>query len=238
MNTFLIQTINGEIVHDFSFELLRSIEWNNWFMNETIYDYLTTEEIGRRNVEENLVPVGTVEFVHEYIDRKYSTTEPEPLNIPVELRTKEFLKRNVVYINCKGLITENDMFIKSTTKVKGYTNIQKDFKDIPSDLYMVSDLINIDSEYRCFVYNNELVGLQNYSGDFTIFPDVGQIKKMILAFKNSPPAYTLDVGVNKVDGTFIIELHNFYSCGLYGFSDHDVLPKMFIKTYEYMIKGI
>ena len=92
--------------------------------------------------------------------------------------------------------------------------------------YQISELIDIDSEWRCFVYNNELVGLQNYIGDFTLFPSIDAIKHMIKEYISSPVAYTLDVGVNK-DNTFVIEVHDFFSCGLYGFFNHKVLPFMF-----------
>ena len=99
---------------------------------------------------------------------------------------------------------------------------------------MVSEYIDIDSEWRAFVFNNELVGLHNYSGDFTIFPDVKLIKIMIKDF-NYNGAYTLDIGVN-LKGTFIIECHDFFSCGLYGFEDYKLLPKMFISTWNKLIK--
>ena len=46
----------------------------------------------------------------------------------------------------------------------------------------------------------------------------------------APVAYTLDIGVKWKEGgneTFVIECHDFYSCGLYGFSDLNKLPFMF-----------
>ena len=50
---------------------------------------------------------------------------------------------------------------------------------------------------------------------------------MIETYKpEAPVAYTLDIGVEKYRGTFIIECHRFFSCGLYGFSDHRRYPKM------------
>ena len=74
-----------------------------------------------------------------------------------------------------------------------------------------------------------------YSGEFNIFPDVAEINKMISAYTEAPPAYTIDVGVNTKGETVIIECHNFFSCGLYGFSDYRYLLDMFLKAYNWQI---
>ena len=41
---FLIQTINNEIIHNFSRELIESIKFNNWFYNTSEYEYITTSK--------------------------------------------------------------------------------------------------------------------------------------------------------------------------------------------------
>ena len=87
-------------------------------------------------------------------------------------------------------------------------------------------LIDIESEWRCFVYNEKLVGLQNYSGDFTLFPDVEFIEEIINDYKGSPRAYTLDIGINK-NGIFLVEIHEFFATGVYGWSNHQLIPLMF-----------
>ena len=43
---------------------------------------------------------------------------------------------------------------------------------------------------------------------------------MVRAFANAPKAYTLDVAVLRNGQTAVIEVHNFISCGLYGFTNH------------------
>ena len=73
------------------------------------------------------------------------------------------------------------------------------------------------------------------TGDFTIFPNIDKINKMI--FKSAPVAYTLDVAI--CDGaTVVIEVHDFFSCGLYGFSDLKILPYMFSQWYYEYIRKI
>ena len=72
------------------------------------------------------------------------------------------------------------------------------------------------------------MGLSNYSGDFTKFPDVRKIEEMIKEYSdhNAPIAYTLDVAVESDYTTAPIEVHDFFSCGLYGFRDWRLYPIM------------
>lgn len=87
------------------------------------------------------------------------------------------------------------------------------------------------------MYNNKLVGLQNYSGEFDIFPNVNKIKEMISVYNSQPVAYTLDVAITEGNDTVIIEVHDFFSCGLYGFSDHKILPYMFSNWFYSFIRN-
>lgn len=238
MGNFLIQTINGKIKHDFNFHLIQSIEYNNWFYNKTLYEYTLSETAEKGS---NFIPVGTLEFVFEYTEKYHGIKKEKikPINVPKELSFQiPFMKRKGWEMEKKEIpigIHAEKLFIKSATKYKGYTDIIKSLENVPDDYYFVTEAIEIESEWRVFVHRGEMVGLQNYSGDFASFPDVSQIKYMIEAYKSSPVSYTLDVGINN-EGTFIIEVHPFVSCGLYGFSDYKILPNMFIEGYKYFIK--
>jgi ATP-grasp domain, R2K clade family 2 len=138
--------------------------------------------------------------------------------------------------------SDGEFFIKSNDRIKGYSTFVGVANglyfpfDIPDGNYQISEKINIDSEWRAFVYDGKLVGLQNYSGDFTRFPDIRTIKGMIEMYKSSPIAYTLDIGINDDSGTFVIECHDFFSVGLYGFADYKRLPHMFYQWFQEYIK--
>lgn len=217
---FLIQTINGKVKHDFSFTLLESIEYQNWLRNDNSFGVCFTDE----HIMPNYIPVGSVEFVSNYLSQYYGLT-PKPINIPIELIDKKWTGRNVINGTEKDIIGEK--FVKSNDKIKSFTKI---CKSAPEGNYQISDLIDIQSEWRAFVYGGELVGLQNYSGEFDAFPNVDKVKAMINAFKTQPIAYTLDVAISNMD-TVVIEVHDFFSCGLYGFSEHKILPFMFSKWF-------
>lgn len=217
---FLIQTINGKVKHDFSFTLLESIDFQNWLRNDKSFKVCFTDE----PIMPNYIPIGSVEFVSKYINDYYGIT-PKPKNIPLELIGKNWTGRAVINGTEKDIIGEK--FVKSNDKIKSFTEI---CKSAPEGNYQISDLINIESEWRAFVYEGKLVGLQNYSGEFDIFPNVDKIKAMINVYKTQPIAFTLDVAISNND-TVIIEVHDFFSCGLYGFAEHKILPFMFSKWF-------
>lgn len=223
---FLIQTIDGGIKHDFSFTLLQAIDFHKWIGNDI------KVRLSNGYMPSNYIPIGSVEFVSEYILKFYGVVV-RPINIPIELIGQEFCGRNV--INGTNLDIDGLKFVKSNDGIKSFTKI---CEYAPDGNYQISDLIDIQSEYRCFVYKQKLVGINNYSGDFTIFPDIEKINKMIDSFKSAPVAYTLDVAICN-GNTVIIEVHDFFSCGLYGFSDLKILPYMFSQWfYEYTRKII
>jgi len=235
VKTFLIQTIDGKVKHDFSFYLLEAIEYQNWYYNEKKYNFIFSDTIEK----ENCIPIGTVEFVLSYLNKFHGIRNVKPINIPIELMKPVFLKRQVDIINTEKTplsIKDKPLFVKDNLKIKGFADIITDGSKLKGD-FLVSELIDIDSEWRAFVYDKRLVGLQNYSGDFTFFPDVNLIKDMIKNYTNCPPAYTLDVGLNEKDGTFLIEIHNFFSCGLYGFNDCRILPQMFVRSFNYILQS-
>ena len=113
-----------------------------------------------------------------------------------------------------------------------------DQNKIPNGNYQISEYIDIVSEYRCFIYNDKIVGIQYYSGEFEVFPDVSRLYDFIEKYNydygegNAPQAYTLDILVDFEGNTYVMECHEFFSCGLYGFSDYMVLPYMFVRTFN------
>jgi hypothetical protein len=222
---FLIQTIDGKVKHDFSFTLLESIEYQNWIRNNKTFEVHFTDE----QTMPNVIPIGSVEFVNKYLNDYYGLM-PKPKNIPIELLSKNWTGRNIINGTEKDIVGEK--FVKSNDYIKSFTEI---CKEAPEGNYQISDIIEIESEWRAFIFEGKLVGLQNYSGEFDIFPNVDKIKAMINAYKSQPIAFTLDVAICG-DETVIIEVHDFFSCGLYGFSEHKILPFMFSKWFNEFIK--
>ncbi|MFW6247159.1 MAG: ATP-grasp domain-containing protein, partial [bacterium] len=204
---FLIETdINNNVVHDFSFELIKAIDFQNWLNYNLEYDliefkYLNDRKIIQNGLLKNLfVPVGSVEFVLHYIRVYYPHVQIKPKNVPELLF--EFAGRKIYNVDANDVVLSelNYHFIKSNDVIKSQINGHAKYitQHLPDGNYQVSEIVTILSEWRCFVYSNKLVGLQNYLGDFTLFPNVELINQMIEKYKTEAPiAYTLDVGVDE-----------------------------------------
>lgn len=241
IKTFLIQTINGEVTHDFSFHLIESIKYNNWFQNEQIYTYSFADDYKNVNKNDikNMIPIGSVEFVLGFLKHIHNIENIRPLNIPQALMKTEYLKRWAKIIKTNSIVTntgDTPIFVKDNTKIKGFCDIIPKNYTYPTGEWLVSEVVDIESEWRCFVFYDQLMGLQNYSGNFALFPNVKLIKEMINDYQGKNTCYTLDVGVNYSEGTFILECHDCFSVGLYGFADYTVLPRMFIVTWNKLIR--
>lgn len=222
---FLIQTIEGEIKYDFSFSLIQSINYQKWLKRDDI-DFLFTD----KKLYPDYIPIGSVEFVINYLNKHYNLI-PKPKNIPKELLDYKWTNRYVFNGTDKDITDKK--FIKSNDSIKGFTEISK---NAPPGNYQISDIIDIKSEWRCFIYKGKLVGLQNYSGEFDTFPNVNKIKSIIKNYKSQPVAFTLDVGITEKNETSIIEVHDFFSVGLYGFSNYNILPFMFSRWFYSFLK--
>lgn len=246
---FLIQTVNNVIVHDFAFTLIEAIKYSQWRKLDMTYE-LTDEFLfdlddscDKKTYYKSFCPIGTVEFVVNFIKYVYGIEYvPKPINIPTCLMPLEYTKRlvsiyehnqeNEVPELYRGYNFYKDMEIVKS-EVNGWYKLPMYKHTLPNGKYLVSEKIDMICEYRCFVYNNQLRGIQYYSGDFTQFLDVAFVKRCMKTYEQDAPiAYTLDVGVNDHDGTFVIEVHDFWSCGLYGFSDLSVLPYMFYRWFK------
>lgn len=232
MKTFLIQKIDGKVVHDFAFHLIEGVRYQNWIQNQTTYEIIYDESVHHPNC----IPIGSLEFVFQYIETHYGipSSQIRPINIPNELMEECYTKRKVQVLKKEDIVVTEPLFVKSADAYKNFTEIVEKKEDVPSGTFFVSEVVDITSEWRSFVFQNQLVGLQSYAGDFTAFPNVDEIQRMIKAYQDAPISYTLDVGVNE-RGTFVMEVHPFVSCGLYGFRDYRVLPIMCQTGFWHMV---
>jgi hypothetical protein len=235
MAKFLAQTVNGQVKHDFVFGLIEAVEYQNWY-NAGTHELDLCDNVLDSDYE-GYIPVGTIQFVQKFLSVYHNVDKIRPINIPVELSHRSFVKRYIEYTNKQELhFGGESLFVKSIDALKGFAEIVNDLSRVPDVNLMTSEVIDIQSEWRAFVFRGKLVGLQNYSGDFVNFPDIEFINNCIGSYQNCPPSYTLDVGVNETNGTFVIEVHNFYSCGLYGFSENKILPQMFASSFVHLVQ--
>lgn len=182
------------------------------------------------------IPIGTVQFVGKWLET-LGAADPKmtPLEVPAALSA--YLGRE--YFVSKGTdipaecLDGSKWFVKDAGQLKKWNSNLYDDRDLscfiePDELYVVSQRVPLVSEWRVFVFEDEIVGCENYSGELLAFPDGKRLEEMATTYAADlhPSAYTLDVGVLKDGTTIPIEIHPFVACGLYGFND-SVLLNMF-----------
>lgn len=244
---FIIQKIDGDIKFDFQLELINSIDAHNFYHPDDKIQIKYGEFLEKIDNPEEFCPIGSVEYVLNFFKIHFGDESiPRPINVPYKLMDYTFTKRYIDNITIDDNFKEThksfdiDLYVKSNDVIKSSDNgvYRGGFKNIPNGNYQVSKLLPyFKSEFRCFVYEKELLDIRRYSGDYSILPDFDKIKGMITVYSNSPHAYTLDVGVTENGETVVIEVHDFFSCGLYGFLRTDKLPYMFWRWYYYYVKN-
>ena len=236
MSHFILQTIKGTIEHDFVFHLKKSLDYLNWISPQGVHTY---EFSDTPITKKNSYPIGDVPFVldHLKLNNELNFDKRKPINIPISLRDVKFTQRNIVVSPSSLNPFDTNSFVKSNIWYKAFNELIEpgEFVQHKDSEYFFSEEIDIDSEWRVFILNQQIVGLQRYSGDFLAFPDVDFIHNVISNYQNAPGSYTVDIGINK-NSNFLVEIHPFVSCGLYGFADYKILPEMFIEGIKYLKK--
>lgn len=203
----------------------------------------------------NYCPVGTIEFVRTFFSEVFGISEmdalPNPINVPIELMDDEFSGREMFIDRVENnRLPENDAssgryFVKSMRTIKSPSNgmIMVSGNRVPLNdgLYQFSRLIDFESEWRFFIVKNVVTGkydidyFSNYSGNPLLVPDLKAVQKMIDQIAHyDDDALTLDVGiVNTTDGykTYVVECHQIFSCGLYGYSNPQRYPIFLWRWY-------
>lgn len=140
-------------------------------------------------------------------------------------------------------------FVKNVSKLKEFNSSAYEGRipapsTLPAGTYLLSEWIDIRSEFRVFVYRDKILAVQNYLGFPLVFPDADKLVKMVEKYRGDdgwPEAYTMDVAVlcqkDQLAETVILEIHPFVSCGLYGFN-HPLIPDMLEAGVQYYIKSV
>jgi len=222
MITFLIQPEQGTnqpIAFDLVFHLLQALKFQKWKNGESSFEYNVGEDINEMGLQyRDVVPIGSTEFVTNFI-RKHYGKKTAPRNVPECLF--HYAKRNIF---------NGSFYVKSNERIKHSANT------LLENMQYSEFVDDIKCEWRAFVFNGQLLDIVKYSGELDYYPDLTCVKQMIKDFINPPPAYTIDVGISKSRGTLLIEAHDFFSCGLYGFEQYDKLPFMLSQTFFYLVR--
>lgn len=208
------------------------------------YQEMNIEQLRNKNIiKDGLVPIGTIEFVTEYLNRTEGFIKENPIEIPVYLRTEEFLKRKYSIVSFDDIPKDTQYFIKNVSTLKSMAQVTS-FETLTglseedkTSLYQVSEPIDIKSEYRVYVIGHEIQNIVNYNGDCTLFPDIRLLTKAIQLIKYNEQylrSYTIDIMISN-RGTSLIEIHNFTSVGLYSTLWSESLIYAYKHGIEYLL---
>lgn len=225
MSKFLLQSDALEIEELIVREQLEKTKLIHEYKEIKINDLDTIQE-------KDYIPIGTIQFVEKYLG-----IHEAPIEIPKYLQTEEFLKREYKIVKGKDLPRVGRYFVKNASKLKDFsvnTDMQYflseemiDYKPTSkldntlciksTDNFVVSEEVNILSEYRVYVFNNEIIAISHYNGNPLLFPDTKLLEKVVMLISYHEKylkSYTIDVMITE-KGTSLIEIHNFTSVGFY-----------------------
>ena len=81
----------------------------------------------------------------------------------------------------------------------------------------ISSVLDIATEYRCFVLEQEILDVRQYKGDWSKAPSRQVVESAVKDMAGGAPvAYTLDFGVLRTGETILIEMNDSYAVGHYG----------------------
>lgn len=210
-------------------------------------DIYLFEDIEEVPVSPYTILVGSIENTNVFLG-KLGLPPKKALNIPPELDYDWYLQRKV-WITTMGEFKKDPtipIFVKPAGRAKEFVagvvtrmdSKQFFFNKIKDDCpVLVSEVVDIISEYRCYVIEGELKGIKHYMGDFRVFPDVPIIEQAIREYKSAPAGYSIDFGVLRNGRTVLIECNDGFSLGNYGLSD-SVYVKLLSKRWLQMMKEI
>lgn len=240
---FLLQTMYGKI-NDVEVFNARDLIQNSRTLNSyLLMDY--TELKKTNNDYSDWIPIGTLEFVRTWLKKYKGIEEMKPIEVPEILREEKYLGRSYDIVSFEDLELKGYKFIKDIDKLKQFSftgdlgNLDKNDESIfISQNYLISNVVDIMSEYRVFVSDMSIKAIQFYDGDCTVFPNVSLLREMIGKYyliQDRPKSYTMDIAVLKNGRTIILEVHPVVSVGIYGYSSSELL-NMYKNGIEYYCK--
>lgn len=246
-------------IEELRYELDNSSE-HNYIIAKSNFFNKTHRDLNLKNA----IPVGTIEFVQTYLAAVHGIQTMHPIEVPKALRLPKFLLRDYQILKANDIpqnvmkFVKNASVLKQPTIIGNTNNLPEDFlkRDInitiagttinePGHLYQVSDILDIQAEYRVIVMNHKIIGIQFYDGICTVMPnekDITKIQEMVLRYsqvKDCPDAYGMDVAIVKQEfgerGLALIEVGAFVAMGSYGCRG-PFLPQLYQKGLQWYLK--
>ena len=168
--------------------------------------------------------VGSVEMLSKWLSiNQFNVPTPIPSHVcnsfmgrPTHIRPMS---------NAYDLVEKGPIFVKPAYEIKAFTGfVATDacMLEVFSQNYqgdvMIQPVIDIVSEYRCYISNDKIVGLKHYDGDPLAFPNpttiIDCIKESLQHIDYH--SFVLDFGVLADGKTILVEANDAWAIGNYG----------------------
>lgn len=233
--TFLVQSklaFGREIpAQDFGYTFFSAVEFENWFRGREQHQVRLCRDTKFKIDERtrNCVPIGSVEFCLAWY-WQMGCTRIAPLNIPNCLWP---LVNRRIFVSKHLSPDGKEYYGKDLDCIKApWNNWYREYHSDTDPMLFTEKVPNVVSEWRLFVFDGKIVDMRCYSGDFWKSPCANYCERAVSIYSNANDAYTLDVLVTKQGSTDILELHDFFACGLYGCDNYSSILRMAMKTQK------
>lgn len=169
----------------------------------------------------NMIPVGSIEFVQTWLSKYHPGVSMTPIEIPECLRKQPFVKRKYEIVPFDEAEKHLPCFVKDVSALKSFSGPIYHKEELylldQNHNFLVSEIVDIVSEYRVYIIDGEIQNICNYNGDPAVFPDIQIIRSADILYKldpTYPKSYSMDVMISN-HGTELIEIHPFCAIGLY-----------------------
>lgn len=176
--------------------------------------------------------IGSVEQLSKWLkDNEYTIPQAIDLHLFSEFLGRQIATMEMVeFVDMAIDVYEADrysyipQFIKPASDIKAFTGyVVDDPRMIPlwSNNYagtiVVQDVVDIVSEYRVYITNNQILGMKHYQGDYFKYPNPEIIHACKeIGDKLNYHSYVLDFGVLSDGSTILIEPNDAFAIGDYG----------------------
>lgn len=183
--------------------------------------------------------IGSVEFMKEVFNRININNVKVPRN---SNRQSEIITLEEAH---KRISNGKKIFIKPID-IKLFTGLILDgcvyscLENLPKETKVLCyDIFNsnIESEWRLYIKNNEIIDSRNYSGDFKISPDYVYAESIIKENIDFPKAYTIDIGILKNSENVVIEFNDMWAIGNYGMDNYEYLKCLKLRYFEIILSN-
>jgi len=184
-----------------------------------VHKYFDTKDVIEN--EKETIFVGGVGMVRKRLEI-LGIKKQDEIEYPDELR--EFLNRKVWTSTLKEVLKEEKtgIFIKPLETKLFQGKVISNFKDFIGLNYnrdikiWCSEIINIVTEWRCFIRYEKILDVRYYKGKWDSKLDLNVVNDAISKYTNQPASFCLDFGVDEYGKHYLIEVNDGHSLGSYG----------------------